>query len=387
MAHVVETESDAQPPLRDTRKLLLAYHETLDLVQEPPVVSWVPRTNGRVGRIVRVPRSRWFLRYFLLHHIHRNLAIVRRRLYAKCALESTSDVPTSAELSMIESFEKSLDRVPYRRLVLLLVLTSFVTAFLIANFVLHDLATAKPLGSVTEAALTLDTRQAVDAVKTSTVRDVGVAIIILALTFYVTLRLPSAAFALKRSLFNLYPAAWPHLRTIPAESDACRSTGIYSLEDRVCRALNTRRSEMPFDIVVQSILIAVPLWIGFALITFAQLRDKNTRVAGAVLGLWVAFFLVAWSLARANWAVHRARLRRMSRDDPTPALAVGRRSGNRLAAVGWTLAVASIFPPFAIPASVIGVVTSFRSRGVSTAGMWMIVTSAIIGSVVLAGNG
>jgi hypothetical protein len=384
MPHVVETESDAQPLLRDTRKLLLAYHETLDLIQGLPVVSWVPRTNGRVGRIVRVPRSRWFLRYFLLHHIHRNLAIVRQRLYAKCALESTSDVPTSAELSMIESFEKSLDRVPYRRLVLLLVLTSFVTAFLIANFVLHDVATAKPLGSVTEAALTLDTGQAVDAVKKSTVRDVGVAIIILALTFHVTLRLPSTAFALKRSLFNLYPDAWPQLGRLPAESQARRSTGVYSLEDRVCRALNTSRSEMPFDIYVQSILIAVPLWTGFLLIMFASIREAG-HLEAAVLGLWIAFFLVAWSLARANWAAHRARLRRASCADPTPALAMGQRSGRKLAVVGWTLAIAAILPPFAIPASVIGVVTSFRGRGGSTAGMWMIVTSAVTSSLFLSG--
>ena len=51
------------------RKLLEAYQGTLDTVEKLPAVVWVLLDQKVPGSYFRVPYLRWFLKYFVVHHI------------------------------------------------------------------------------------------------------------------------------------------------------------------------------------------------------------------------------------------------------------------------------------------------------------------------------
>ena len=57
-----------------TKELLAAYQGTLDMAEDLPAVVWVRWGDKGLGRFLKVPYFRWFLRYFLTHHISKSLS-------------------------------------------------------------------------------------------------------------------------------------------------------------------------------------------------------------------------------------------------------------------------------------------------------------------------
>ena len=101
MSQSVQIEPDAVPsiaPDADGRpvavshplgKLLRAFHSVLESIDGLPVAPVVPSTYRRpgiAGRLHALPRPRWFLRYFVVVHIHGVLGALDRRYSSRAAL-------------------------------------------------------------------------------------------------------------------------------------------------------------------------------------------------------------------------------------------------------------------------------------------------------------
>ena len=87
-------ESGAQREYEEqrTKRLLAAYQQTLEVVEDLPAVVWVRWRGKGLRRFLKISYLRWFIRYFLLHHIYRNLTILNRRLHVLAAMNSDHDV-------------------------------------------------------------------------------------------------------------------------------------------------------------------------------------------------------------------------------------------------------------------------------------------------------
>jgi hypothetical protein len=73
-AEVTTPEQEAKLESEERiRGLLKAYQETLETVEQLPAVVWVPWDRKRPGSYFKVPYLRWFLTYFVVHHIDRSL--------------------------------------------------------------------------------------------------------------------------------------------------------------------------------------------------------------------------------------------------------------------------------------------------------------------------
>ena len=78
-----------------TKQLLAAYQGTLEVAEDLPAVVCVRWGDRGLGHFLKVPYFRWFLRYFLTHHIHKRLSALNRRLHAIAALAKDPDVASS----------------------------------------------------------------------------------------------------------------------------------------------------------------------------------------------------------------------------------------------------------------------------------------------------
>jgi hypothetical protein len=75
------------------------------------------------------------------------------------------------------------------------------------------------------------------------------------LMMYVILRPVSAAFRVKRMIFNLYPDL-EQLSSAPISLSVRGTMGLYALEEKLHRQIGARRpSEFPFDLLVATLLI------------------------------------------------------------------------------------------------------------------------------------
>src|SRR5215212_11103536 len=68
-----------------TKRLLAAYQQTFEVVEDLPAVVRVPWRAKGLRRFVKLPYLRWFIRYFLTHHVYRNLTLLNRRLNVMAA--------------------------------------------------------------------------------------------------------------------------------------------------------------------------------------------------------------------------------------------------------------------------------------------------------------
>src|SRR5919106_770316 len=75
-----------------TKRLLAAYQQTFEVVEDLPAVVWVRWRGKGLRRFVKLPYLRWFIRYFLIHHIYRNLTILNRRLNVIASMNSDHDI-------------------------------------------------------------------------------------------------------------------------------------------------------------------------------------------------------------------------------------------------------------------------------------------------------
>ena len=94
---------------------------------------WVPWDRKGVGRYLKVPYLRLFLRYFVTYHIGRSLDNLNRHLLAIAALSSDPDA-NSSKREAVKLYLQSLPSPPYRILIFSAVLAALVIALPLQAF-------------------------------------------------------------------------------------------------------------------------------------------------------------------------------------------------------------------------------------------------------------
>jgi hypothetical protein len=116
-----------------TKELLAAYQGTLDVAEDLPAVVWVRWGDRGLGHFLKVPYFRWFLRYFLTHHISESLSALNRRLHAIAALANDPDT-NKANRETVKLYLQSLPPPPYRKLVFVVVIAAVLLAVPLRGF-------------------------------------------------------------------------------------------------------------------------------------------------------------------------------------------------------------------------------------------------------------
>src|SRR5215211_3123022 len=112
-------------------KLLQAFHSVLRSVDGLPIAPVVPsnyRRSGIASRLYALPRPRWFLRYFVVVHIHSVLGALDRRYSSRAALGLASQADDH-DRRAIQEFRQGLPPVHTRAL---------LTALLVAMVLLSQ---------------------------------------------------------------------------------------------------------------------------------------------------------------------------------------------------------------------------------------------------------
>src|SRR4051812_47728765 len=267
-------ESGAQRESEEqrTKRLLAAYQQTFEVVEDLPAVVWVRWRGKGLRRFLKIPYLRWFLRYFLSHHVYRNLTILNRRLHVIAAMNSDHDV-NKWDREAVRLYLQALPPPPYKRLAF----TIFFAALLVAL----------PLRSLGDVTLVLDLVGSIMKVdiggvaKAFTAKEFGEtvrAMLVLLLTSSILAFFLTSPFVLKRMLFNLYPANRERLSYTAAREQAFSVKGVYAIEDRVFNEVGLRRpKETPFDLLVRAFVLVVLLLLSALLGLLALL----TAVAAA----------------------------------------------------------------------------------------------------------
>src|SRR5215203_2087496 len=255
-------ESAAQGEFEEqrTKNLLAAYQQTFEVVEDLPAVVWVPWRGKGLRRFVKLPYLRWFIRYFLIHHVYRNLTILNRRLHVMAAMNIDHDV-YKWDREAVGLYLQGIPPPPYKRLAFAI----FFAALLVAL----------PLRSLGDVTVVLDLVGAIMKVdiggvaKAFTAKELGEtvrAMLVLLLTSSILAFFLTSPFVLKRMLFNLYPATKERLSHTAAREQAFSVKGVYAIEDQVFCEVGLRRpKEAPFDLLFRVFLLLVLLLLSVLL--------------------------------------------------------------------------------------------------------------------------
>src|SRR5215213_4842354 len=265
-----------------TKSLLAAYQQTFEVVEDLPAVVWVRWRAKGLRRFVKFPYLRWFIRYFLIHHVYRNLTILNRRLNVIAAMNSNHDV-YKWDREAVGLYLQGIPPPPYKRLAFAI----FFAALLVAL----------PLRSLGDVTVVLDLVGAIMKVdiggvaKAFTAQELGEtvrAMLVLLLTSSILAFFLSSPFVLKRMLFNLYPANRERLIHTAAREQAFSVKGVYAIEDRVFNEVGLRRpKETPFDLIFRVFVLVVLLLLSvllglLALVTaVAAASGENITLEGS----------------------------------------------------------------------------------------------------------
>src|SRR5918993_4799441 len=265
-----------------TKSLLAAYQQTFEVVEDLPAVVLVPWRGKGLRRFVKFPYLRWFIRYFLIHHIYRNLTILNRRLNVIAAMNSDHDV-NKWEREAVKLYLQATPPPPYKRFAF----TIFFAALLVAL----------PLRSLGDVTVVLDLVGSIMKVdiggvaKAFTAKELGEtvrAMLVLLLTSSILAFFLTSPFVLKRMLFNLYPADRERLIHTAAREQAFSVKGVYAIEDRVFNEVGLRRpKEAPFDLIFRAFVLVVLLLLSvllglLALLTaVAASAEENITLEGS----------------------------------------------------------------------------------------------------------
>lgn len=280
--------------LREQRQRLLeAYHaDVLLKVEELPFRTKTgPRSNGLLGRHWQSRfRWRWLLRYFVVDHIRRNLAAIKRHYHLQAAFAEDPAIP-DRELAALENYEKSLPPVGVKHfllpsIIVILGLTLLVTRAIaslldptprsaISSFFRDTISSAVAevipmlkacrnlapklqeswLGIVSE----LDPKTGWSSLAKAVFADWSTLLTFLSLVLlstYLLALVPASAFRLKRLLLG-QRGDLPAVCTCTTRS---RATGLYSDERAFFAKLKAAQPvEVPFDLLVP--LMVVAFWI------------------------------------------------------------------------------------------------------------------------------
>ncbi len=301
------------------RRLLVAYADTLDLVEQlpaAPMVSTGWRWWWRPSSPVRLPRASWMLRPLLLWHIDRVLTSAARLSHRRVAL----GIGGSAERNAVRAIEEFRSSLPPRSRALglgVLAVATVLLAQVLAKLLPQHVATGVPLAKQTAQFFnatfgTFDlSAQSVTSAASGLFRASPAALAaaagLLVVSSYLILRPVASAFRLKRLLLNLYPNAESLRRTAPASWSVSRSVGVYSLEGEVFANAGVRPpTEPPLDLLVS---LPIPIILVGALIGVIAVDDSSS-MSGQLLNVALAFLIYGLpGVLRLAWlgAVWRAR--------------------------------------------------------------------------------
>ena len=256
-----------------TKELLAAYQGTLDVAEDLPAVVWLRWGEKGLGRFLKVPYLRWFLRYFLTHHISKSLSVLNRRLHAIAALANDPDT-NKANRETVKLYLESLPPPPYKKLAFAVVIAAVLVALPLRGF--GNVLDVLPLvGALLRVDITWVARAFTGTEFGDTVR----AMIVLLLALSVVASLLTSPFGLKRLLFNLYPLTKERISSTAARDHAFSVEGLYILEEQVFREVGLRRpKEGQWDL----------LFLTFALVLLLLLS--------LCLGLLALFLAMSWDL-------------------------------------------------------------------------------------------
>jgi hypothetical protein len=260
-----------------TKKLLAAYQETLDVAEDLPAVVWVRWGEKGLGRFLKVPYLRWFLGYFLTHHINKRLSTLDRRFHAIAALANDPDT-NKADRENVKLYLQSLPPPPYRKLAFAVVIAAVLVAVPLRSF--GNVLDVLPLVG---ALLRVDITYVARAFTGSDFGDTVRATIVLLFALSVVASLLTSPFGLKRLLFNLYPLTKERIASTPARNHAFSVEGLYILEEQVFREVGLRRPkeglwDLLFLTFVLVLLLLLSLCLGALALFFAMSWDLILEV-------------------------------------------------------------------------------------------------------------
>jgi hypothetical protein len=323
-------DAQAAPEATATvRRLLVAYVDTLDVVDSLPVTPMVAtgwHWWSRLSAPIRLPRASWMLRSLTLWHIDRVLAGAERAFHRRSALGIAGAGEADA-LDAVTEFRASLPSRSRALRIGVFGLTALVFARLLATLLPHHIradtripttsgylhhalelwarwwsATIQLLDNTLGALTANSATSAVDTLFKASPAALAAAAVLLSASLYLILRPVASAFRLKRLLLNLYPQAGSMRSSTSASWSVSRSTGVYSIEQETFATLGARAPGVPpLDLLVS---LPVPI-IGVALLV-GVLTGSGSVLAGLVFGLP---FYGAPSAIRLAWlgAAWRAR--------------------------------------------------------------------------------
>lgn len=248
-------------PHRRLTELLNAYEQVLDAIDglSPLVIA---QSGYSQPGSWKLPRPRWFLRYFALDHIDHSIEQLRRRYYARAALGVVSE-HDEADRQAVEYYRQSLPPVRRRTYMVMLIAATAIAGYLVLPWlgafleVKGSRHALQELVSKVGSTVIPNPTAVSDALNALTRANFDEITFLLAggmLVLYGVLRPIMPSFRLKRMLFNLYPE-FNKRRVVPAYLSIPRSTGIYNLEESLFRSLGVEpQRERPFDLVVPALL-------------------------------------------------------------------------------------------------------------------------------------
>jgi hypothetical protein len=254
-------ESESQSESEElTKKLLAAYQGTLDLAEDLPAVVWVRWNRQGLGRFVKLPYLRWYLRYYLIAHMQKSLTTLNRRLRANAALANDPDI-NKANRETVDLYLRSLPPLPYRTMIFAVLIAALLVSLPLASF--GNVLDVLPLvGSMLTFNLYYVTRSLEGQQFDDTVR----AVIVLLLALSVVASMLVSPFVLKRMLFNLYPATKERLASTAARDHAYTVEGLYAMEERLFREVGLQRpKEGRWDLLFQTFVLVLLLLLSVCL--------------------------------------------------------------------------------------------------------------------------
>jgi hypothetical protein len=277
-----------------TKELLAAYQGTLDVAEDLPAVVWVRWGDRGLGHFLKVPYFRWFLRYFLTHHISERLSALNRRLHAIAALANDPDT-NKAKRETVKLYLQSLPPPPYRKLIFVVVIAAVLLAVPLRGF--GNVLDVLPLvGALLRVDITYVARAFTGAELGATVR----ATIVLLLGLSVVASLMTSPFGLKRLLFNLHPLTKERIASTAARDHAFSVEGLYVLEEQVFHEVGLRRPkegqwDLFFLTFVLVLLLLLSLCLGVLALFLAMSWDLILEVdTGAPANVNVTLPEVHW---------------------------------------------------------------------------------------------
>ena len=247
-----------------TKKLLVAYQETLDLAEDLPAVVWVRWGRKGLGQFLKLPYLRWFLRYYLIAHIQKSLTTLNRRLHANAGVANDIDV-NKANRERVDVYLQSLPALPYRTIIFAVFITALLAALPLARF--GNVLNVLPLAG---SMLTFNLYYVTRSLEGQELGNLVRATIVLLLALSVVASLLTSPFELKRMIFNLYPATKERIASTAARDHAYTVEGLYAIEEQVFREVGLRRpKEGRWDLLFQTFVVVLLLLLSMCFGVFA----------------------------------------------------------------------------------------------------------------------